>query len=256
MTLLDRRPSRSDAGWETWQTRSKTRLREYSLLPSTIYAPRPRSRRWEDRTRVRHLCHRRPPRRYRHPADPPSVARARRPRSGARNEASRMELRLLRPREWDEEKDYNERPPKCLHYIFEWCAVVNGKEVLRDTEPDLVLNPAACWQLFLQQRMQTMVLKHLDRGSSSRVDHIVVVASVVNCRSARKLTKRFESEIDWRVVEDQLDRWSDLFEAGAGWRMADTWEEKKAELIQFFSAQYWFMYTPRRGVAEVWKRGL
>ena len=153
------------------------------------------------------------------PADPPSVARARRPRSPVRNEANRTKLRLLRPGEWDEEKDYNEQPPTCLHYTLEWCAVVNGKEVLRDTEPDLVLNPAAFWHLSLQQRMQRMVGKHLDGGSPNSVDYVVVVVSVVNCRSARKLTKRFESEIDWRVVEDQLHRWSDLFEAGKTLRL-------------------------------------
>jgi hypothetical protein len=78
-----------------------------------------------------------------------------RPGSGKHNRANRTKLPRLRLEEWD--KHYNEDPPTCMHYSIEWQVTLNGKEVLRDTEPDLVLNPAAHWELFLQRRVQALV---------------------------------------------------------------------------------------------------
>ena len=48
---------------------------------------------------------------------------------------------------------------------------------------------------------------------TARVEDINVVVSV-NTRSERDLTKRFEREIDWRMVEKRLVQWGDLFQDG------------------------------------------
>lgn len=139
------------------------------------------------------------------PAVTPSRLRRRK-----RDEDTQPRLRLLGLEEWKEDHTYDEEPPTCLHYSIEWSAMLNGKEILRDTEPDLVLNPATYWRLSLQRRVADLVEKEL--GAYSQADHTVITVSVG--RSQRKLTKRFEADIDWRVVENQLLQWSELFQSG------------------------------------------
>ena len=67
----------------------------------------------------------------------------------------------------------------------------------RETQPDLVLNPAAYWQLSLQRRVDGLVQKELGPYDSHKPDHVVVNVSVTG-RSERKLVKRFEADTDWR----------------------------------------------------------
>jgi hypothetical protein len=58
-----------------------------------------------------------------------------------------MRLALIQQVDWDEEKTYNEDPPNCIHYSIEWKMAVNNKMISRDTEQNLVLAPAAFWEL-------------------------------------------------------------------------------------------------------------
>ena len=134
-------------------------------------------------------------------------------RTRKRNGTVRPQLRLLRLEEWDQGKSYDEDPPTCLHYSIEWAVTLNGQEILRDTEPDLVLNPAAYWQLCLRRRVEGLVQQKLGATDSNKPDHIVVVVANSG-RSGRKLVKRFETDINWQPVEHHLTQWSDLFQSG------------------------------------------
>ena len=55
--------------------------------------------------------------------------------------------------------------------------------------------------------------RKLEAYDSHKPDHVVVNVSVTG-RSERKLVKRFEADSDWRVVENHLTQWSDLFQSG------------------------------------------
>ena len=133
-------------------------------------------------------------------------------RSRKQHQAHRPQLALLRREEWDKDKAYDEDPP-CLHYSIEWRVIVNKKMVSKDTEPDVVLNPAAYWQDSLKFRVERLLYQKLGENHSAEIEDINVAVSVTT-RSERDLIKRFELEIDWRVVEKQLVQWGAFFQNG------------------------------------------
>jgi hypothetical protein len=98
---------------------------------------------------------------------------------------------LLQPADWDQERTYDEDPPSCLHYSIERKVNLNGKMISKDTEQDLVLAPASYWQLFLQPRLEKLLLKKLPYNSCVRSDDTNLVVSVTE-RSERDLIKRFD----------------------------------------------------------------
>ncbi|KAK5072357.1 hypothetical protein LTR70_010422 [Exophiala xenobiotica] len=83
---------------------------------------------------------------------------------------------------WDRNATYDEVPPTSIHYSIECKVMVNKKVIFKETEPDIVLDPASYWRLLLRER---------------------------------DLTKQFnETKVNWSVIEKQLTAWSDLFGKG------------------------------------------
>lgn len=130
------------------------------------------------------------------------------------DEGCSQKLRFLRLNEWDKNKSYNKNPPTWIHYLVVWSALLNRKEFLRDSQPNLVLNPGDYWRVFLQGEVEGLVQEKLGNQSA---DHIMVNVSAG--RSARKLVKRFRADIDWHLIENQLIQWSELFRAGKDLRV-------------------------------------
>jgi hypothetical protein len=108
---------------------------------------------------------------------------------------------------------YDEDPPSCLHYSIEWRVSLNGKSISKDTEPDLVLTPVAYWQDFLRFRVERLLHQKLGKDHSAEIEDINMIVSIT-ARSERDLIKRFELEIDWRIVEKQLVQWGNFFQNG------------------------------------------
>ncbi|XTI88347.1 hypothetical protein V2W45_1468721 [Cenococcum geophilum] len=80
--------------------------------------------------------------------------------------------------------------------------MVNNKAVARDTEPNLVFAPSDFW---------TTKARKLPQNKSFRVDDTTVVVSATD-RTDRNLVKRFHNlDIDWTILEKQLQTWSYLF---------------------------------------------
>jgi len=55
--------------------------------------------------------------------------------------------------DWDENKTYNEDPPKYIHYSMEWRVRINNREISKYTEQDLVFEPTSYWRLSLQPKL-------------------------------------------------------------------------------------------------------
>ncbi|KAL0929467.1 uncharacterized protein CTRU02_215633 [Colletotrichum truncatum] len=128
-------------------------------------------------------------------------------------------LPLLQLADWDEDKSYDEQPPTCVHYSIEWKLTVNKKMVAEDSEQDLVLCPSAIWERILRGKLDRLLKKKLSAKKSYLVDDTSVRVSVQE-RSQRDFVKRFdELDIDWRMLERQLERWSQFFRAGKNIRI-------------------------------------
>ena len=141
--------------------------------------------------------------------------------SRKRRRSARANLALLERHEWDQNNAYDEDPPTCLHYSIEWKVVVNKKLTSKDTEPDVVVTPGVYWEDCLKFRVERLLEQKMGWNHTARVEDINVVVSV-NARSERDLTKRFEREIDWRMVEKRLIQWGDLFQDGKKLRVDTT----------------------------------
>jgi hypothetical protein len=86
----------------------------------------------------------------------------------------------------------------------------------KDTEQDLVLEPAAHWEHFLEPKLKNALLK---KKRPLAPDDTTVVVSVTD-RKTRDLMRRFDdTSIDWPVMQKQLLAWGELFRAGKTLRL-------------------------------------
>lgn len=131
--------------------------------------------------------------------------------------ASEPTLPLLQLNHWDPDLSYDTYPPTCIHYTIEWKLLLNrGRttKLTNDTERDLVLAPGAYWDRCLKSKVENILKKKTPHQKSYKLDETNIIISVTE-RGERDFTKRFdEQDIDWLVVERQLEDWSDLFRAG------------------------------------------
>lgn len=130
-------------------------------------------------------------------------------------QANRLELCPYA--DWDRDRAYDEDPPIYIHYSIEWKIAVNNRAIMsKDTEQDLVLEPAAHWEHILEPKLKGALLKKKRPLVS---DDTTVVVSVTD-RKTRDLTKRFdETNIDWLIIQRQLVTWGELFRAGKTLRL-------------------------------------
>lgn len=107
--------------------------------------------------------------------------------------------------DWDEGKSYDKDPPQYIHYSIEWRVRINNREVSKDTEQNLVLQPSSYWRLFLQPNLERVLLsKMMAKKRTIKSEDTKIVVAVTQ-RSERDVTKSFDStNIDWPVIEKQI----------------------------------------------------
>lgn len=112
--------------------------------------------------------------------------------------------------DWLPGESYDEQPPSCMHYVMEWKLTLNKRVAAKQTE-DLVLAPSDFWNEELSSKIVDI---SNSIGKPCTADATTIVMSV-NDRSERDITKRFEQlQINWSIVEKQLQAWSHLLRIG------------------------------------------
>jgi hypothetical protein len=89
-------------------------------------------------------------------------------------------LGFCQPTDWDKEKIYDEDPLSFIHYTIEWNIKVNKREVLKDTEQDVVLAPASYWRLVLQPKLERLLCRKLAKNRPFMFEETNVVISVTD----------------------------------------------------------------------------
>lgn len=113
--------------------------------------------------------------------------------------------------DWVPDQCYDELPPSCIHYIMEWKLTLNRRVAAKQTENDIVVAPSDFWNKELSAKIADIV-KSTDKSCEADA---TTIAISVNDRLEHDITKRFQNlEIDWSIVERQLQAWSYLLRIG------------------------------------------
>jgi hypothetical protein len=90
---------------------------------------------------------------------------------------------------------------------MEWKLTLNRRVAAKQTEDDLVLAPSDFWNEELSSKIADIVKS---TGKPCEADATTIII-FVNDRLEHDITKRFKQlEIDWPIVERQLQAWSHL----------------------------------------------
>ncbi|KDN71115.1 hypothetical protein CSUB01_11497, partial [Colletotrichum sublineola] len=107
-------------------------------------------------------------------------------------------LPFLNHHEWAPGQSYDEQPPRWMLYTMQWKLTLNNRKAVEQTEQNLPI-------------VEIVNSKKKTYETSATT----VIMSVPNDRSEDKVTKHFPKlQIDWSVVERQLQGWSQLLRAG------------------------------------------
>ncbi|KXH56230.1 hypothetical protein CNYM01_13770 [Colletotrichum nymphaeae SA-01] len=113
---------------------------------------------------------------------------------------------------WASSQSYDEQPPRWLLYTMQWKLTLNSRKAVEQTEQNLVIAPSDFWKEVLSSKVDGIVAS---KKKSYETSATTIVMSVPNDRSEDKITKHFQGQqIDWPVVERQLQGWSQLLRAG------------------------------------------
>lgn len=117
--------------------------------------------------------------------------------------------------EWErwEENNYEPEEQEFIRYTIAWKLMINRTAEAKETEQDLVVAPSEYWEKCLKQKVEELV--HMKkRNRRVRLEDTAIVVSI-NHRNQGPLEKLYNStNIDWKPVERQLRKWSNLVRMG------------------------------------------
>ncbi|KXH45933.1 hypothetical protein CSAL01_09161 [Colletotrichum salicis] len=106
--------------------------------------------------------------------------------------------------------EYNDPQPAHVPYSVEWKLTANNRMVTKDSEQTIVVPPDVFWKTRLRAKLKGVLDRKLPSTKTFEAVDTDVVVSVTD-RSQRDLVKRFdELDIDWTILEAQLQRWGHL----------------------------------------------
>ena len=126
------------------------------------------------------------------------------------------DLGFLPCAEWERwEKNNYEEPEEqqFIRYTIAWKLMINRTTEAKETEQDLVIAPSEYWEKCLRQKIDGLV-QTKKRNRRVRLDDTSIVVSI-NHRNQGPLEKLYNyTNIDWKPVERQLRKWSNLVRMG------------------------------------------
>ncbi|KAK1613489.1 hypothetical protein BDP81DRAFT_388078 [Colletotrichum phormii] len=133
--------------------------------------------------------------------------------------------------------EYNDPQPAHVPYSVEWKLTANNRMVTKDSEQTIVVPPDVFWKTRLRAKLRALLDRKLPSTKTFEAVDTDVVVSVTD-RSQRDLVKRFdELDVDWAMLEAQLQRWSHLTRLGKSLRIDLSFNYKQTRLSSDRSAR-------------------
>ncbi|KAJ6004602.1 hypothetical protein N7540_012971 [Penicillium herquei] len=123
------------------------------------------------------------------------------------------QLGFLPLTEWNEDVDYDEQFPRYICYTIAWKLMLNRKKVGSVTEKGLVVAPRDYWAKDLKPAVEEMLQMKKKNGQRVRSEGTAVIVKADD-RSQQNLELFCAATIDWKSVEKQLRKWSNLVRSG------------------------------------------
>ena len=141
------------------------------------------------------------------------------PRALSLQQSNPRRLTFMEEADWNPEKIYDQGPSLYICYSIEWKVMMkretlNRRKVSSDMELNGILAPGRYWERCLKARLTDLVEEKFAGNPNVRPDDTDVVVSVTE-RSERDVNKRFTgTNIDWTVLQTQLEMWSQYLQKG------------------------------------------
>lgn len=133
--------------------------------------------------------------------------------------------------------EYNDPQPAHVPYSVEWKLTANNRMITKDSEQTIVVPPDVFWKTRLRAKLRAVLDRKLPSTKTFEAVDTDVVVSVTD-RSQRDLVKRFdELDVDWAMLEAQLQRWSHLTRLGKSLRIDLCFNYKQTRLPSDRSAR-------------------
>ena len=119
-------------------------------------------------------------------------------------------LPLAEWEKWGENNYYEEQEElRFIRYTIVWKLMINRTIEARETEQDLVVAPSEYWEKHLKQKIEELV--HMKKHNQQVWSEDMAIVVSVNHHNQGPLEKLYNStNIDWKPVERQLCKWSNL----------------------------------------------
>ena len=145
------------------------------------------------------------------------------PRASSLQPSNLRERTFVEEADWKPERIYDLTSSLYICYTIEWKVTkretLNRRKVSSDTELNVVLAPGPYWERCLKARLMDLVEHKFAGNADIRPDDTDVVLSVTE-RSEPDVKKRFNGlDIDWTVIQTQLETWSQYLPKGKKLRL-------------------------------------
>ncbi|TIC89601.1 hypothetical protein CH35J_012538 [Colletotrichum higginsianum] len=136
----------------------------------------------------------------------------------SRSAANQDDMSISRLSESPDE-EHNDPQPTHVSYSVEWKLTANNRMITKDSEQNILVPPDVLWRTRLRAKLKDVLDRKLPSTKTFEAVDTDVVVSVTD-RSHRDLVKRFdELDVDWSMLEAQLQTWSHLTRAGKSLRI-------------------------------------
>ncbi|KAK2035904.1 hypothetical protein LZ31DRAFT_286242 [Colletotrichum somersetense] len=112
------------------------------------------------------------------------------------------------------DEEHNDPQPTHVPYAVEWKLTANNRMITKDSDQNIIASPEVFWKTRLRPKLRDVLNRKLPSTKTFEAVDTDVVVSVTD-RAQRDLVKRFdELDVNWSMLETQLQAWSHLTQVG------------------------------------------